>query len=70
MNDRGHYGNNPKTDAIGVAPGAAEQQPQGFSWGGLVFFALVGGGLLLLARPHYKEVRELARASARGSRNS
>jgi hypothetical protein len=64
MNDRGHYGN------VGVAPpGATEQQSRGVSWGGLTFFTLVGGGLLLLVRPHYKEARELERARARGSRN-
>lgn len=53
MNDRGHYGDK----RVGVAPGTSEQSSRGFSWGGLAFFGLVGGGLLLLVRPHYKEVQ-------------
>jgi hypothetical protein len=64
MNARGHYDNH-RAASVGVAPGAAEPQPRGFSWGGLIFFGLVGGGLLLLARPHYKEVKELDRSRSK-----
>jgi hypothetical protein len=61
MNDRGQYGHASRGAAIGAAP-TTDPSPQGFSWGALGFFGLVGAGLIYLVRPHYREVKELERS--------
>jgi len=58
MNERGHYGSRRSSVGADAAPTPAPPSG-GFSWGGLLFFGLAGGGMLLLARPHYQEVKKL-----------
>ncbi len=68
MNERGHYGSRRRSSVGADAAPTAAPPSGGFSWGGLLFFGLAGGGMLLLARPHYQEVKRLEqslRASTR-----